>query len=93
MFPINDDDTWYAGSVLITLRQGIRQSSRLARELAADAIVGTEALGLLGRLQAIDSELEEIARPNVEMRLASNDPFWKRPPHTILQEASGHNGM
>ncbi len=93
MTGINDDDILYRGTVLITLRRGIRQSSRLARELAADALVGQEALGLLGRLKAIDSELDDIARPGPDYRLANNDPFWNPPPHPFLRDASGQGCM
>lgn len=89
----DDDDILYRASVLITLRQGIRHSSRLARELTTDAIVGSEALGLLGRLKAIDSELDDLAFAHSDFRLANNDPFWNEPPHPFLKEASGHTFM
>lgn len=88
-----EDDIWYRGTMLVTLRQGIRQSCRLARELASDAIVGSEALGLLGRLKAIDSELDDIARPDPDFRRAHNDPFWNQPPHPFLRDASGHTSI
>ncbi|WP_338505093.1 hypothetical protein V6R86_13255 [Sphingomonas kaistensis] len=93
MTDTDNDDILFRGTVLVTLRQGIRQSSRLARELAGDALIGQEALGLLGRLKAIDSELDDIARPDPDFRLANNDPFWNQPPHPFLREASGHSGM
>ena len=89
----DNDDTWYRGKVLISLRHGIRQSSRLAEELAGDALVGNEALGLLGRLKAIGSELDDLAFSNPDVRRAQNDPFWNQPPHPFLRDASGHPGI
>ncbi|UUR09187.1 hypothetical protein [Sphingomonas glaciei] len=78
----NDNDgTWYRGTVLINLRHGLRQSSRLAEELASDMIVGSEARGLLCRLKAIGAELDDLAFSNPDVRRAHNDPLWEQPPH------------
>ena len=75
------DDALCRGEVLINLRHGIRQSSRLALQLAEDTIVGNEALALLGRLQAIRAEVDALAFSNPDPRQAQNDPFWNEPPH------------
>jgi hypothetical protein len=69
------------GQVLVHLRRGVRQSARLAEQLAGDAIVGSEALGLLGRLQAIRAELDASSLTGPDLRRANNDPFWNDPPH------------
>ena len=74
------DDTIFRGEVLINLRHGIRQSSRLAEQLTGDSIVGSEAQGLLGRLQAIRAELDSLAFNGIDPRRAENDPFWNEPP-------------
>lgn len=82
------DDSWYRGKMLIHLRHGIRQSTRLAEELARDAVVGSEAQGLLGRLRAIRSELDGLAFSNVDPRRAQNDPFWNEPPYPFQQNTT-----
>jgi hypothetical protein len=69
------------GQVLVHLRHGIRETSRLAEQLASDAIVGSEALGLLGRLQAIRAELDASSFTGSDLRRGHNDPFWNEPPH------------
>lgn len=74
------DETIYRGEVLINLRQGIRQSTRLAEQLIGDAIVGGEAQGLLGRLHAIRAELDSLAFHSTDPRRAENDSFWTEPP-------------
>ena len=79
------DDAIYRGEVLIHLRNGIRQSRRLAEQLAQDALVGNEALGLLGRLRAIGAELDSLAMTATDPRRAHNDPFWSEPPHLFQQ--------
>ncbi|NJC06950.1 hypothetical protein GGQ97_002743 [Sphingomonas kaistensis] len=89
----NSDDTWYRGKVLISLRHGIRQSSRLAEELTGDLIVGNEALGLLGRLKAIGAELDSLAFSNPDIRRAHNDPLWDLPPHPFRTGAASQSGM
>ena len=75
------DDTIYRGKVLINLRHGLQQSTRSAEQLIGDAIVGSEAQGLLGRLQAIRAELDSLAFSPVDPRKAENDPFWNEPPY------------
>lgn len=87
------DDTWYRGKVLIHLRHGIQQSSDLAEQLANDAIVGSEALGLLGRLHAISAELDALSFSGHDPRKAHNDPLWDRPPHPFRASGSGQAGM
>jgi hypothetical protein len=74
--------------VLINLRHGIRQSTRLAEQLTGDAIVGCEAQGLLGRLHAIRAELDALAFAGTDPRWAENDPFWNEPPHPFQQRFS-----
>ena len=80
-----EEDALYRGEVLISLRHGICQSARLAEQLAADAIVGNEALGLLGRLRAITAELDSLSFHAGDRRRAHNDPFWHEPPHLFQQ--------
>jgi hypothetical protein len=80
------EETTYRGEVLVHLRHGIRQSARLAEQLANDAIVGREALGLLGRLQAIRAELDALAIARPDPRRAQNDPFWSKPPHPFRRK-------
>lgn len=79
------DDSWYRGKVLINLRHGIHQSTRLAEELARDAIVGGEAQGLLGRLRAIRAELDGLSFGRIDPRRVQNDPFWSESPHPFQQ--------
>lgn len=74
------DEAGFRGEVLAHLRHGLRQSSRLAEQLAGDTNVGSEALGLLGRLQAIRAELDAMAAGQ-DLRRAKTDPFWSEPPH------------
>lgn len=76
------------GEMLVQLRHGLRQSSRLAEQLAADTIVGNEARGLLGRLRAIRAEVDALAVTGVDLRLAENDPFWSDPPHPFRQNGA-----
>lgn len=80
-----EEDALYRGEALISLRHGISQSAKLAEQLAADAIVGNEALGLLGRLRAINAELESLSWSAGNRRRAHNDPFWNEPPHLFQQ--------
>lgn len=82
------DDLIYRGRVLINLSHGIRQSTRLAEQLTGDAIVGSEAQGLLGRLHAIRAELESLASSGIDPRRPENDPFWNEPPYPFQQGRS-----
>lgn len=75
------EETTSRGEVLGHLRHGIRQSTRLAEQLAVNPIVGREALGLLGRLEAIRAELDALAVAGPDPRRAQSDPFWNKPPH------------
>nr|WP_314446476.1 hypothetical protein [uncultured Sphingomonas sp.] len=79
------DETMYRGAVLIHLRHGIRQTSRLAQQLAGDAIVGNEARGLLGRLEAIRAELDAMSFSGADRRRAQNDLIWNQPPYPFQQ--------
>ena len=88
----DSDDTAYRGRVLVHLRDGIRQLSALAEQLASDAIVGNEALGLLGRLRAIRAELDASAFTGADVRRAHNDPFWNEPPHPFQRSGSSQTG-
>lgn len=87
------DNSLYRGEVLIHLRHGIRRSSRLAEQLAHDAIVGTEALALLGRLNAIGAELDSLCFAGSDPRQAFNDLFWNKPPHPFRQSPPAAAGM
>jgi hypothetical protein len=87
------DDTWFRGKALVHLRHGIRQSTQLAEQLAGDAIVGSEAQGLLGRLNAIRAELDSMAFSAVDRRRAQNDPFWSEPPHPFQRSETRQAGM
>jgi hypothetical protein len=84
----NGDETLFRGEVLINLRHGRRQTSQLAQQLAADAIVGPEARGLLGRLQAIRAELDALSFAGLDVRRAQNDPIWSEPPHPFHQNGA-----
>ena len=47
--------------LLATLELALARSLMLARELAADPLVGTEAKGFLGRLECIQAEVTIVA--------------------------------
>jgi hypothetical protein len=79
------DETSRRGEVLVHLRHGIRESTRLAEQLIGDAIVGSEVQGLLGRLRAIRAELDILAMQAPNARRATNDPFWNEPPYPFQQ--------
>lgn len=79
------EDVMFRGEVLVQLRHGIRQSSRLAEQLTADFIVGHEARSLLGRLEAIRAELDAMRFAHADPRRAENDPFWSEPPNPFRQ--------
>jgi hypothetical protein len=83
------EDLLRRGEMLIHLRRGIRQSARLAESLAGDAIVGSEALALWGRLQAIRGELDGFRAGAADLRRAHNDPFWNEPPHLFHVNGPG----
>jgi hypothetical protein len=87
------DETSRRGEVLVHLRHGIRESTRLAEQLVGDAIVGSEAQGLLGRLRAIRAELDVLALQTPNARRAINDPFWNVPPYTSQQVRPNQAGM
>ena len=87
------DDGLFRGEVLVHLRHGIRRSTRLAEELASDAIVGNEALALLGRLNAITAELDRLSFTSPDPRRPHNDPFWNKPPHAFRYSQSTPSGM
>lgn len=90
--PSEPDNTLYRGEVLIHLRHGVRRSARLAEQLAGDAIVGNEALALLGRLHAIGAELDSLRLVGTDPRHANNDPFWNKPSHQLLQPPAASSG-
>jgi len=77
------------GNILVNLQHGVSRSSLLAERLASDAIVGSEALALLGRLRAIGSELDRFATTKVDPRRVHNDPIWNEPPHPFQCGAAG----
>lgn len=80
------------GEMLVTLNHGLRQALRLADQLCDDAIVGNEARGLLGRLQAIRAELDALSTTLVDPRRAENDPFWREPPFPFRAGNSNQAG-
>lgn len=77
------------GNMLINLQHGVSRSSLLAKRLATDPIVGSEALALLGRLHAIRTELDSLSTPKIDPRRVHNDPFWNEPPHPFQCGAAG----
>ena len=77
------------GNMLVNLQHGVSRSSLLAERLATDAIVGSEALALLGRLRAIRTELNSLSTPKIDPRRVHNDPFWNEPPHPFQRGAAG----
>lgn len=80
----DDSEEWIMkGELLIQLRQGVRRSRQLALELVADPLMGQEAQGLLGRLEAIRHELDRIQATHPVVRRAVNDPFWTSLPANL----------
>jgi hypothetical protein len=74
------EDPTYRAELLMKLRDGARQSIRLAERLSDDDVVGLEVRGLLGRLQAICAELDAMPITIPDLRRPENDPFWQEPP-------------
>lgn len=71
------------GEYLVLLRHGIRQSTNLGQQLTGHPIVGHEVRALMGRLQAIEAELDELARVAPYLPPAHNDPVWGQLPHSF----------
>ena len=82
-----------SAEVLSCLRQGLRESSRLAEQLVDDAIVGNEARAMLGRLQAIRLELNSLTFADSDLRRATNDRFWNKSPDPDLIGAARQTGI
>ena len=76
----NMGDPTYRAEILMRLRDGTRQSMRLAEQLSADGLVGHEAQGLLIKLQAIRAELDAMPITIPDLRPAQNDPLWQDSP-------------
>lgn len=87
------NDAWHRGELLINLRNGLRQSSRLAEQLAKDALIGHEVRALMGRLQAIRTELDSLSAVDADQRRAHNDPFWNDPRPAVCPYGSMQAGM
>lgn len=77
------EDTATRGEYLVLLRHGIRQSTRLGEQLTGHPIVGHEVRALMGRLQAIQAELDDLARVQPYLPPAHNDPVWGQLPRSF----------
>ncbi len=63
------------GDLMLQLRHGLRQSRLLAEHLSGDPLVGAEARTLLGRIEAIQQEIEAMGSRKIG---ADNGPFWRK---------------
>lgn len=77
------DDAIRRAEYLINLRHGIRQATRLGEELVSNPLVGCEVRALVGRLQSIRAELDDLARLAPHLPPADNDPVWGQMPRSF----------
>lgn len=78
--------------LLMTLRHGLRQSIRLAEQLGTNSILGSEAKGMLTRLEAIREELNGIVVAAGDRRPLDNDPLWSDLLNRYPTDARHHPG-
>lgn len=71
------EDTILRGELLVSLRQSLRKCIQLAEMLATEPLTFAEARSLLGRLEAIRGELDDLQVLRPDLRHADNDPFWR----------------